>query len=371
MASNREKERKEKERLYGELIVDFVNAKTAEDVYRNFFENLQRAFDFGLQFPKKAAGSLSAPLSKKNERTLCNLLRMERPIMEPLGAHLIKHCLKIKGYDRTNKALMVIEADLNEPDGDEGAYYWVYGKTFELPLNKEPAHSIRWAKKLTRVADRILDLKNILPIERFSQLESIANVTSVRGFPIRFKRMPPSLYEYVEKNQISLKNVLEAVLNGGTLNGCQEFMNFFSHHQRPQYHLDENGFIVEKRVFDESHFYHKELFPENDPYLEVLSYCLIEFLKTPYNRKLIRKCGDCRDYFIASKDDKRIKKCPTCSPKSSMSREQRNEYMRDRRRKEKEEKASQQREATIANYMKNLPCTREEAVEIIEADLMM
>lgn len=79
----------------------------------------------------------------------------------------------------------------------------------------------------------------------------------------------------------------------------------------------------------------------------------------------------CKKYFISQKDDSRIKFCQSCSPKSKMSREKKNELQRKWRQKKKEEKLAIQREARIENLMKRSGYSREEVIEIIEADSMM
>jgi len=99
----------------------------------------------------------------------------------------------------------------------------------------------------------------------------------------------------------------------------------------------------------------------------VVSYSLSEFLIND-NRIKLRFCDHCKKFFVSSKADQRIKFCQTCSPKSKMTKEQRNIYHRKYYWEKKHEKLAKEREAKIVNYMDKLDCTREEAEKIIEAD---
>ena len=103
--------------------------------------------------------------------------------------------------------------------------------------------------------------------------------------------------------------------------------------------------------------------------LSISALSLREFLRNNDRRKL-KKCVNCKKYFIAAKVNPKQKKCPACSRKTSMSLERQREYQRALRKKQKEEKDSKRLEKRIANLMK-LDYSREEALEIIEADSML
>jgi hypothetical protein len=106
-------------------------------------------------------------------------------------------------------------------------------------------------------------------------------------------------------------------------------------------------------------------------YCKYDTFLLVEFLKQPKNKKLLHICNMCNKFFISQKDDSRIKYCSSCSPKSKISRERKNELQRIWRQKKKQERLEIQREARIENLMKRVRCSREEAIEYIEADESM
>ena len=101
-----------------------------------------------------------------------------------------------------------------------------------------------------------------------------------------------------------------------------------------------------------------------------VSYSLTEFLIKSDRRKLNR-CERCNEVFISNKNDKRIKYCPVCSPKNKWTKEQNAEYHRNWRKVQKEKERKIKFEARIDNLMKRTGYSREEAIEIIEADSMM
>jgi len=82
----------------------------------------------------------------------------------------------------------------------------------------------------------------------------------------------------------------------------------------------------------------------------IVGHSLIEFLLHDDRRKL-KRCEWCGNFFIASKIDKRFKYCPVCSPKSKLSKERKTELQRIRRKRMKEEKIAQIKAGQIKRYL--------------------
>jgi hypothetical protein len=288
---------KEKERLYGQTLADFVNAKNLNEAYFGLIENIQKVFGFSPSFKKK----IKAPL-----------------------------------YD-----LESIPEDIG-------------------PAMKE-VHDLR---------NRILrPLKNHSSI---SQIEEC--ITALEHSRRAFYRANP---QRLEDDRMRLKTILTEMaitpkegLSPDWLDSVSWLLIYYNASTRPFLTLDmKNGFvkITPKDPFEEDDFIKTDREEILHKVLDSLHYIAIEFLRSPTNWKLIRKCA-CGRYFPASKDDPRIKKCSSCSPKSSMTKERRRAYQREYNRRRKEEKGKREFEAKIQNFMENLDCTREEAIEIIEAD---
>ena len=91
--------------------------------------------------------------------------------------------------------------------------------------------------------------------------------------------------------------------------------------------------------------------------------------------QLLRRCVKCNKYFLASRNNKDFKNCPTCSRKTSMSPEAQREYQRNRRKKLKARKEAakvdvetRKREKKIDFFMKQLVIPRDEAINLIEEE---
>jgi len=98
-----------------------------------------------------------------------------------------------------------------------------------------------------------------------------------------------------------------------------------------------------------------------------VGYSLAEFIMSDDLGKL-KLCELCNRFFISKRKDKRIKYCPTCSPKNKMPKEVRRKYVKKYYWDNKDKKGIKVRELNIQSLMDNLGCTREEAENIIEAD---
>jgi hypothetical protein len=116
----------------------------------------------------------------------------------------------------------------------------------------------------------------------------------------------------------------------------------------------------------------KEMFREIF-FRSVVGYSLVEFLQKDNPSKL-KKCKDCGQFFVAKKADERTKRCPTCSSKRQMPKEERKEYQKEYRAKksaEKEKKKPLAKEMEIERLMANLDLPREEATKLWEDDRML
>ena len=153
-----------------------------------------------------------------------------------------------------------------------------------------------------------------------------------------------------------------------------------------RYIVSESNCVEEKIVFiNDDEFYRKKFIKLNDLFdsdeyfrnppknsfnefiTSIVGYSLTNFLLNDKLAKL-KKCHGCDKFFKASKNDKRIKFCPDCTSKSRKSKDERAEYQKQYRLKKKQDSTAQEREAKIMNYIDKLGCTREEALDIIEAD---
>lgn len=120
----------------------------------------------------------------------------------------------------------------------------------------------------------------------------------------------------------------------------------------------------------------RELFSENiltphPMWLTFLSWSLVSFLSESNNMKKLKECQYCNKFFVASRNDERIKYCKVCSPKSRIGKEKQYEAQKKHRQKKKRQKNAENskiRENAIQHYMKSLNISRNEAERLWEEE---
>jgi hypothetical protein len=300
---------KERDRLYGQLIMDFINAKNPDEAFLTLASNIQGVFDFPPGFTEEILRKYPPTSSIPK-----NFNKLDKTLLEAFEKRIKYHRRRF-------------------PEGE----------------------SRKWREKVSSLSKSFSE-------ERFREIEEKASCYYAT------RRELKTLEGYHEQ----IRSLIEEAVDGKSVHEGNWFKTFFNENKiltRISYlALSENGSIYTETepLFSESSF-----FDPTGAFRGTLAYCLAVFLKSPNNRALIRKCDKCHKFFVASKNNRNFKKCSACSRKTSMSPERQREYQRDRRIKQKEEKDSKRLEARISNLMKNLDISREEAHEIIEADSML
>ena len=312
--ANRDKER---DRLHGQLIMDFINAKDPDEACVVLITGIQRAFDLSPNFTEKAFEKFPP-------------------------SSTIQKFLPMNNLDK------ILFDTLHER------------RRFDLIPPNFTEYDLQWKKKILKLSESFSE-------ERFREIEEIVNHYSKMAEPLKF----------FDKTRQKIRNLIEDLLEGKNIFDNMWLRQFFVGGTKitkgPYLAISKTGSIYEKSIFSEMNFFAVRGYTYHVPkiYKDALAYVLIHFLKSSDNRALIRKCEKCQKFFIASKLDKRIKKCKDCSRKSTKSKEWNKEYMKEYREKKKRENAKHQIERKIENYMRNLSITREEALEIIKADSML
>ncbi len=91
--------------------------------------------------------------------------------------------------------------------------------------------------------------------------------------------------------------------------------------KKPVLIIDMDGSLIDEPIFEEYQF-------DEWRYSDIIAYCVVCFFKSTKNIKRIYKCDRCEIFYISTKIDKRNRYCPSCSPKSKMTREERRKYMK-------------------------------------------
>jgi hypothetical protein len=373
---------KEYLKSYGQLIEDFVNAKTTDEACSRLLEGLQNTFDFPKDFAEKATKAFPLPLKIKssltrNEKVLVKCILAEERIMLFLRNQLHLLSLELDNYDPQKDNLIVRDIILHSWAVEGYSDVDIeYSKPFEQHINEFEASewesmkpsTKKEIKKLMKVGKTILKLKKDVFESRFSELKKVAQ---------QYKKAYEN-HTHIKRTQNELINAIDLLVTGLNLNENKYFNEFLRHYQtlyKPELVLhSDDSFSLKTKFLEADHFYKEKKEGYGfilTSYHEAISFLLVEFLMPERNRNLFYECSECNKYFVGGKSDRRIKFCSSCSPKSKMSIEKRKEYQRKYRQKKKQEKLAIQREARIEHLMKRTGYSREEAVEIIEADSKM
>lgn len=335
-------------RRYGEFVVKFANANSVDTACTGLFEYMQEEFNFSDKFLYKAKSFFPYM-----NRIISKINNIDERILPDYREYMVKHSRFDYPFDS-----FLLHKDTISRYGDS-----LVLEIYQILVDDSgPIH----------VCDTISGFKNQL----HCLLLGISKGRDLNEYEILNKDIRP--YE------ISLLKGPSLILKGFLV-----LYNLFIHNTS-KYQLSDMGQIVKSKPFDEI-TYLEEMensgakhpvgqdwsgmieytLPED--WLEIIRnpviFLLIEFLETENGKNYIKSCEQCDVIFFAKKLDDRTKYCPSCSPKSKISRERRNELQRRSRARLKQEKIEKERELRIDNYMKNLDCTREEAVRIIESDL--
>jgi hypothetical protein len=226
--------------LYGELLIDFINAETPDEAFESLFSSIQKAFSFSPDFVEKCL-KLFPPL--RSIEGFLPMTAMETSLME-----LLLEKMKLEKKSETMERY--------------------------LPVREE---KVRLRTK--RMSEK-----------RFEEIEQIALHYSKVAKPLRN-------FDIYRKN---LRTVFDDILNGKNLYENNWFRKFFNRGMKtnsPVLELMKDGAIVEMPSIRERSLLRTRNFPKE--FGAVLAYCAAEFLKTLRNRKRIHRCEECSKFSIS------------------------------------------------------------------------
>jgi len=317
---NEEKERRKRNVSHGRFLTDFIKTPDYVEACLIISKHINECFGFSDMYDKMAPEFLPyRPLKNSSERELFGL------------------------FSKLEETSLVFET--------------LYGSLEHDYIDTPPGQKKKIENEIKSDWEKIEKVsRDFLSKERFAEIGKIYELASeyITSF---------ISYDDLFSHQRRIKTIFNDFLNercidhtiSEYLRECEKITCNLS--------ITAQNLIIEKQFFEERAFYLK-----NRGFSKFISFCLINFLKDSYSKKLLRKCKRCQEYFTATRDDKDWKKCPICSRKNSMSQKERREYQKDYNKKKKKEKESKKLEARIANFMKNPNISREEALEYIEAD---
>jgi uncharacterized Zn finger protein (UPF0148 family) len=360
-----DKKEKEQAKILGQIVCNFVNAETSAEACSAFWDDVELAFVLSPGFverAKKALPFISNLVESETESIFLKRLQRERNLGRAL---LLEVHQKLEG---------TLDMDLwKYRKGGSLSIHWLRkssdGKYIHelVPITDERIRSLSDIQSLEKLWQQISAVERLLPEQRVLELEKLSeDYGGIVKVNARFDNLKQDL-----------RTVLEKIVQAEVLREIQPLWHFLSIYNRsPRSYVEfgDEDLLVKESSFSEEEF-EKEYLKGNLAHrrfyklieISLTSY-LIGFLIVDGARNLVQKCKKCEGFFVRSKNNKRFIYCQDCSRKDTRSREKKKEQQRKWRQKKKALKQQQRDEARIANYMKNLDCTREEAEVIIEAD---
>jgi hypothetical protein len=371
---------REKTRAHGQILVDFANAKNTDQACFAYFNNIQRFLDFSQIFNEQiidnfpSMGSFLESINE-TEKELLELILKEKSEIRSLNHQFEIIGYTLESYDPQNSNLSLSQIHLEggvfngEPDvtvTKEGPFVYSLEELEELmdeiegSLHPDIPQNIN---DLMKIGQSIYDLKQKISENRFREIEGISK---------QYKNII-DLHERIRIIQNDYGSILEMIIEDTPLNEisnlAQKFKTIYDTAMMTTTKINaEKDLIEEIPLIDEANYVRNKM--NRGWFIELQNefvYWMVEFFRERHNRKYIKKCPHCGNFFIAGRIDHRIKFCNECSPKSKMSKEARRKYQQEYRRKKRQEKLAVEREARINNIIE-IGFSRKEAIEIIEAD---
>jgi len=299
---------------YGQLIVDFTNAESTDEACFSFFEHIQKLLSFSPAFLKQIERIFPTyhMLSDKEK----NLPRYGygghsgREFIElNWPCHQIIDCHhSIKRYQDECKEILerIIKGDRLHEIQTLKEYMEIY--------NGLPKGEISFSDGVDGNA------MQLVPVPRFRESEYL---------DVNESCDPPQLCGPPQMTALNLYDSDTNEVIDSDLFDLYEDMNHFQ------------GFLLGRPL---------ELFVSKIK--EGLAYFTIGFFKVPESYRYIGECQQCDSYFIAGKNDKRIKYCKKCSPKNKMTRKERQKYQKKYMAQKKREKEKDEKQEYINRLMK-------------------
>ena len=411
---------KENLKIYGQIVEDFVNSQDSDEAYLSIIQGIPKAFNFSSDFTEKAlkhfpslkriASNLNENLSEK-EMELLKLYPKYYGYRGLIAAQIHRLMLDFEGYDHEKGKFVVfseidpegkdIYIDINFDEKNKRKFLEQFEKykpsesLFKL-WQKDNQELLETVKKYRELSLKINELSKAISEVGHSKFKKIYECKCIEG------------HDKIMFLQKTLQIILKKIMKRKSLNKSiyiNDILEIYNDRYKKYLVIDSDDTFSYQTRFPEEEKYIRsfDIIEENEErlasgefegdkswerywksnpndqikarHLNMYHYdfifIFIEFMRLSNQKNLANICNMCSKFFISQKDDSRIKFCPSCSPKSKMSREKKNELQRKWREKQKQKKLAIQREARIENLMKRTGYSKEEVIEIIEADESM
>ncbi len=318
---------------FGKLVVDFVNASTAEEAGSVFIGGAAAAFGFGSGFLEQALGRyptlrLFEDALSAGDRELVGLLIEERGLLSVINN--LPCNISLASYDYDGDKVLTFKIQPLEPKWDRedpyeedvlqvpvgtGGKAWLeeVAEMFDdrAPLSTDmdevKEKLLACMGEFVELGDRILAIRSVLPPERTHEAQKMA------AFYISIQAEQEVLAELLERWRM----ILDEIIAAETLSRNHVLLDLllvYNMVNRRELAVGEDGAFYEKPIFEQSYFTERAGLAD-EYYHNVLVYALFEFLRAKGNRDKLRGCPDCKTFFIAGPRRAKGMKCSRCAKK--------------------------------------------------------
>ena len=261
---------KDKDRMYGLLMVDFANAETSDEACLKLLEHMHETFDLPPDFAVKAGAVFP---------TLANMLKTDSTTLWEQHNDIIQSITKKLEYQ-----FDVLNADHLEQT-----------ITIAKLINRGGGEWDPEIKKATKV-----------PIRKFARsIGKLHNKIITRLLEVWAKMYVIEGHGYINSVRKNLRLTLEKILSKGNLHEDALFRKLLEDYngiEKPKLSILKNGTIAELPIFQEPEYITKGSWESPRWTLLIrksLAHALVQFILSPSNSDYIHKCKECGRYYIA------------------------------------------------------------------------
>jgi len=323
--------KKKQDQHFGQLVVDFASAPTAEKAGAEFIRGAAKAFGYGPEFLDQALESY--PTLKRfdealsaGDRELVELMLEERRLLSVINN--LPCNISLASYDYDGERVLTFKIQPLEPKWDNENPYeedtfrvtvgtegkaWLeeVAEMFDdrAPLTTEmdevKEQLLACMKEMIDLGDRILAIRRAVPPERTLEARKMA------AYYIRIQAEQEVLAELLERWRLILAEIMEAqeLSRNQTL---LDLLLVYNMVNRRETAVSDEGALYEKPLFEPVYFTERAGLAD-EYYHNVLVFALVEYLKVAGNRRRLRKCPRCEAFFIAGPRRVGAKTCSRCA----------------------------------------------------------
>jgi hypothetical protein len=318
---------------FGKLVVDFVNASTAEEAGTVFIRGAAAAFGFGQGFLDQALGryptlQVFEDALSADSRGLVDLLLEERRLLSVINN--LPCNISLASYDYDGNRVLTFKIQPLEPKWDQEDPYeedvvqvpvGTGGKAcleevaemfddrapLTTEMDEEREQLLACLDNYIALTDRILAIRQSIPPEKTHEAQKMAAYYS------RIQAEHEVLAELQERWRMNLAELMEAqdMSRNQTL---LDLLLVYNMVNRRETAVSDDGVLYEKPLFEPSYFTERAGLAD-EYYHNVLVYALVEFLRAKGNRDKLRGCPDCKTFLITGPRRAKGMKCSGCAKK--------------------------------------------------------